>query len=120
MAIDKNWYQLPENENMETIEDYSEFQGGDITLLGNFPHNVEEEIAFRERNGVLMAGFKLTTGLYVYFEVNLNEQKRYIIPVKDVYALAGHPFDLEDINWNLIPVREYEDDGPLFDMADEI
>jgi hypothetical protein len=121
MIIDKNWYQLPDYDSWEVFEDYSEFQGEDITLLGNFPRNVEQEIAFRQEGGFLMGGFKLRTGIYVYYEIDMTEQKRVVVPLKSIYGLCGAPFDLEDIKWELFPQAEYEgDDAPLFDTADEV
>jgi hypothetical protein len=117
MVIDKNWYQLPEYEQLEVVEDYSEFNG-DITLLGNFPHNVEQEIAFRYEQELWMGAFKLLTGLYVYYEIDLLEQKRYIVPLNNIYGIARQPFELEDINWNHFPALEEE--RPAFDLSDEV
>lgn len=121
-AIDKNWYQLPENATMALTEDYTEYPELDIERVGNFPQNVEVMVAQRrDENGVMYGGFRLTNGLYVYYEVDFANRERALIPVRSVYAMLGWGFELEDIDWDNVPLDpDPIFDHPIFDLSDEI
>lgn len=126
LALDKNWYQFPETEMFPLRVDTSVYPDLDTALLGNFPHNVEVTVAermFNDEDGRVTCGaFRLTTGLYVYFEINYTEEIRFVKPVTKGLHICGWPFEFEDIQWQHveIPEPEPEERHPIFDLTDEI
>jgi hypothetical protein len=122
LALDKNWYHFPANEQMPITEDYSYYPGLDLTLLGNFPQNVEVTIAQRQAPAGIVCGvFRLLNGLHVYYEIDFVERERTLVPVDNVHEALGWGFELEDIDWKQIPLDpDPVFDHPIFDLNDEV